>query len=125
MFFTRSTKEIGACGEKIAASFLKKHGYKIAAMNFLSAHGEIDIIAENKDFLVFAEVKSRKNSDENFKNYGLPSEAVTKKKQQHIIYTANFYLNKHPTKKAIRFDVIEVFLDEKSHVNHIEDAFRL
>lgn len=125
MLFGKSTREIGAKGEKIAASFLKKHGYKIVKKNFLSAHGEIDIIAESKDILVFAEVKSRKDSDENFKNYGLPAEAVDKRKQKHIIYTARCYLQRYPTDKAMRFDVIEVYFGKETKVNHIEDAFTL
>ena len=125
MFFGRTTKEIGNKGEKIAADYLKKQGYRIVSKNFVSAHGEIDIIAQNKDFLVFVEVKSRKNNEENFKNYGLPSEAVTKNKQKHIIFTAKIYLQQHHTDKALRFDVIEVYMDKNVKVNHIEDAFIL
>lgn len=125
MFFGKSTREIGAKGEKAAASFLKKNGYKIVKKNYLSAHGEIDIIAESKNFLVFVEVKSRKNSDENFKNYGLPAEAVDKSKQKHIIYTARCYLQRYPTDKAMRFDVIEVYFGKETKINHIEDAFIL
>lgn len=125
ILFGDSTKAIGAKGEKEAAKFLKKHGYKIVKKNYLSAHGEIDIIAESSDFLVFVEVKARKDSDENFKNYGLPAEAVDKSKQKHIIYTARCYLQRYPTDKAMRFDVIEVFLGEKTRINHIEDAFCL
>lgn len=123
MLFGKTTRDIGAYGEKIAAKHLKKCGYKIRAMNVSSAHGEIDIIAENKEFLVFVEVKARKDVAENFEKYGSPAEAVNKKKQEHILYTARIYLEKHPTKKAIRFDVIEVFLSEDTHVHHIEDAF--
>lgn len=125
MLFGKTTKEIGAKGEKIAAAYLKKHGYKIVAKNFSSRHGEIDIIAQNKDSLVFVEVKSRKNSEENFKNYGLPSEAVNKTKQKHIIFTAEIFLQRHPTDKTLRFDVIEVYLDKDIKINHIEDAFVL
>ena len=124
MFFKkRSTREIGAYGEKAAAKFLKKKGYKIKKMNFLSTHGEIDIIAENKNCLVFVEVKSRKNSEENFSKYGLPCEAVNREKQKHIVYTARHYLNLFPTKKEMRFDVIEVYLGDKIEINHIENAF--
>ncbi len=123
--FGKTTKDIGNKGEKIAALYLKKHGYKIVAKNFSSAHGEIDIIAQNKDFLVFVEVKARKNCEEYFKNYGLPSEAVNKSKQKHIIFTAEIYLQQNPTDKALRFDVIEVYLDKNVKVNHIEDAFVL
>ena len=121
MLFKKSTREIGADGEKIAARFLKKNGYKIKKMNFLSSHGEIDIIAENKYFLVFVEVKSRKDSAENFLNFGLPCEAVDKAKQKHIIYTARCYLQRFPTKKEMRFDVIEVYLGDEIKINHISD----
>lgn len=123
MLFGKTTRDIGRYGEKVAARYLKKHGYRIRAKNFLSKHGEIDIVAENKEFLAIVEVKARKDSPENFALYGLPSEAVTKKKQQHILYTARLYLEKHPTKKAIRFDVIEVYLGETATVRHIEAAF--
>lgn len=125
MFFGSTTKSIGDKGEKIAAKLLKKQGYKIVAKNFRCAHGEIDLIAENKEYIVFAEVKARKVSEDNFKNYGLPREAVTKKKQEHIIYTANIYLNKHPTDKSKRFDVIEVYLCKKPYAICIPDAFTL
>ena len=120
-----TTKSIGDKGERIAAKLLKKQGYKIVAKNFRCAHGEIDLIAENKEFLVFVEVKTRTESEENFKNYGLPRDAVTKKKQQHIIYTANIYLDKHPTDKSKRFDVIEVYLGKSPYAISISDAFTL
>ncbi len=123
MFFGKTTKDIGNYGEKLAAKFLKKKGYKIVAKNFLSAHGEIDIIAKNRHSFVFVEVKSRKDCQEYFDSYGLPRDAVTKTKQKHIIYTAKVYLNKHPTDKEIRFDVIEVYLGDKVRIEHFENAF--
>ena len=123
MFFGKTTKDIGAAGEKIAAKYLKKHGYTIRAKNFLCAHGEIDIVAETKSCLVFVEVKARADNEKRFAEYGLPCEAVTKTKQQHILYTARIYLAKHPTEKEIRFDVLEVYLGKEVRVNHIEDAF--
>lgn len=123
MFWGKTTKDIGAKGEKIAAEYLKKQGYKIVAKNVHSAHGEIDIIAEDRDFLVFAEVKARRDDPKRFADYGLPCEAVNKTKQQHILYTARVYLETHPTEKEIRFDVLEVYLGESARVNHIEDAF--
>lgn len=123
MLWGKTTKDIGRRGEKIAADYLKKHGYKIKAKNVFSAHGEIDIIAENKDFLVFVEVKARKDCPEYFEKFGLPGEAVNKLKQQHIIYTARIYFEKHPTEKEIRFDVIEVYLGDSAEVRHIENAF--
>ncbi len=125
MLFGNTTKAIGDRGEKEAAKLLKRQGYKILARNFRSLHGEIDIIASNGEFLVFVEVKARKESTSNFESYGFPSDAVTKEKQRHIIYTANIYIKKHPTSKAIRFDVIEVYLGNEIRMNHITDAFCL
>ena len=77
----------------------------------------------NDAHVVFVEVKSRKNSEENFSKYGLPCEAVNREKQKHIVYTARHYLNLFPTKKEMRFDVIEVYLGDKIEINHIENAF--
>lgn len=125
MFFGKNSKDIGAYGERIAASYLKKHRYKIVECNFHSAHGEIDIIAQNKEYLVFVEVKARRDDPKHFADYGLPCEAVNKTKQQHILYTARLYLEKHPCDKAVRFDVVEVYLSERPHVRHIENAFCL
>lgn len=119
----KNTRDIGAYGEKLAAKFLKKQGYKVVGRNFASAHGEIDLIAKKDGVLVFVEVKSRKDCKEFFDSYGMPCEAVTKKKQQNIIFTARIYLEKHPCDLEIRFDVIEVFLAEKNRINHIENAF--
>lgn len=125
MLWGKTTKDIGTEGENIAAKYLRKKGYKILAKNVRSAHGEIDIIAENKEFLIFVEVKTRQDNPEHFANYGLPCEAVNKSKQQHILYTANIYLQIHPSEKAIRLDVMEVYLGRRVRVNHIEDAFSL
>ena len=125
MFWGKTTKDIGTNGERIAANYLKRHGYKIITTNFRSAHGEIDIIAETKDSLIFAEVKARRDDPKRFSDYGLPCEAVNKTKQRHILYTARVYLETHPTEKFIRFDVLEIYLGTDARVNHIEDAFRL
>lgn len=119
------TKIIGDFGEKIAARYLKKRGYKILKRNYKTAHGEIDIICENQDFLVFVEVKSRKDVAENFEDYGLPRTAVTRKKQEHIVYSARQFLERFEAEKEIRFDVIEVYLGRTPRVCHIESAFHL
>ncbi len=125
MILPGSAAATGKKGEKLAAEYLRSQGYKILARNVRSAHGEIDIIAENREYLVFAEVKTRTENPEHFANYGRPAEAVNKQKQRHIIYTAEVFLQKHPVEKAARFDVIEVLLGAKVRFNHIEDAFRL
>ena len=75
---------VGMYGEKKAAVFLKRNRYKILERNF-SAHGkEIDIIAENKDFLIFCEVKTRITNDFLIKKYGRPADAVNYYKQRNI-----------------------------------------
>ena len=111
-------KLLGSVGEKTAVKFLKKKKYKILKTNQVTPFGEIDIIAKNGEYLVFLEVKARK--DERF---GTPREAVTEQKQRHIKNSAKFYIQKENLfDEKIRFDVIEVFL-ENGEVNHIENAF--
>ncbi len=126
MFERLTAKCIGDRGEAVAARYLKAHGYNIIAKNFRSAHGEIDLVAEDGDTLAFVEVKTRKDCAARFDDYGLPCEAVNAEKQRHILYTARIFLEKHPTDKYIRFDVVEVYRREDgkgARVNHIESAF--
>lgn len=98
-----SKRDIGKKGEKIAIDYLKQQDYKIITQNYNSKVGEIDIIAQEKETLVFIEVKYRSNI-----NYGLPSEAINYRKIQHICRTAQWYLNQHKWDKDVRFDVIEI-----------------
>lgn len=119
-------KVTGNLGEKIAIDFMSKSGYKIIDKNFRSKIGEIDIIALDKNNIVFVEVKTRTST-----KYGLPSEAVNSYKQSKIIKAAELYLtlNKKFKNLSIRFDVIEVFLDPYTYaldkINHIVNAFTL
>jgi putative endonuclease len=117
-------KLTGQCGEDAAASFLKKSGFKIIERNYKNKIGEIDIIAKDKENLVFVEVKTRSSN-----KFGTPAEAVTYYKKQKIVNTAKFYLMKNQTELNIRFDIIEVygkfdgerFLFE--NINHLEHVF--
>ena len=109
-------KLLGRAGEKLAVDFLKKKGFKILKTNYKTVVGEIDIIAQDKDYIVFIEVKTR-SSD----NYGVPSEAVDRKKQEKYYKTATFYLQKEKKTDAnCRFDVVEI---ENGQINHIFNAF--
>ena len=83
-------KEFGNTGEDIATEYLKKQGYIILERNFYCKQGEIDIIAKDKNEVVFVEVKSRSDV-----GYGLPSEAVTKQKIKHLCRTARYFLYKN------------------------------
>jgi putative endonuclease len=112
----------GKIGEDHAADLLIQKGYQIIERNYHSRFGEIDIIAQNKDYLVFIEVKTR---DENYSVS--PLEAVTAGKQKKLYKTALLYLQSHPTKLQPRFDVIGITTKDSNFaiksVEHIENAF--
>ena len=80
-------KERGKQGEEIATQYLTKKGYQILERNFYARKGEIDIIAKEKQEIVFVEVKTRSNHQ-----YGNPAEAVDSHKIHHIYDTAKYYL---------------------------------
>ncbi len=117
-------KITGKCGEDAAADFLKNKKYKIVKRNYKNKIGEIDIIAEDKDEIIFVEVKTRSSFE-----FGTPAQAVNYHKKRKIANTAEYYLMENPTEKNIRFDVIEVFakmtgeIFELDEINHIEGAF--
>ena len=93
-------RDVGAAGERFAAALYRKAGYAVAACNYACRFGEIDIICENAEYIVFAEVKARDLS-----SAYLPREAVTPQKQRRIIRSAEHYLMQNP-----RFDVVELTL---------------
>lgn len=113
-------KEIGNLGENIAEDYLKRKGYVILDKNFECRQGEIDIIALDKKEIVFIEVKTRTSN-----KYGVPSEAVNKTKQQHMLQTIKYYLYiRNLSEEFIRIDVIEVYIKDNIYkVNHIKQAF--
>ena len=110
---------LGQKGEELAAEHLKKAGFKILFRNWKWGKNEIDIIAEKKDLIIFAEVKTRKDD---FQMH--PVTAVTKEKQKSIIRAADGYLQKFKVDKESRFDVITVINKGESYeIDHIENAF--
>jgi len=113
---------LGHWGEEQAARFLRKKGYRIIAMNFSCRMGEIDIIASKKSYIVFVEVKLRKNA-----GFAQAREYVSRAKQERIKITAMMWLGRNETELQPRFDVIEIYAPEgaggKLTINHIEDAF--
>ena len=116
------TKLVGRWGEQTAAEYLKKKKYTVVGLNYSCRLGEIDVIAENREYVVFVEVKLRKNSD-----FAEAREFVTCSKQERIKKTAAVWLSHNPTEKQPRFDVIEIYAPEgrsgRYSINHIEDAF--
>lgn len=115
-------KDLGSFGENKAAQYLRRHGYKIVTSNYSCRFGEIDIIASRKDYIVFVEVKLRKNS-----NFAEAREFVTYSKQQRILKTAQLWLSVNDCQLQPRFDVIEVYAPRGAFgtvsINHIENAF--
>ena len=117
-------KIIGDLGEDYAAGYLaKKKRCKILERNYRIGRGEVDIIAEKGEYIIFVEVKTRFDNE-----YGTPAEAVTPAKQERIMGVAASYLARYDGKSA-RFDIIEIIgkvvkdkLKVKS-INHIENAF--
>lgn len=110
-------KELGNMGEQIAVEYLEKNKYEIVTRNFYSKQGEIDIIAKDKEEIVFIEVKTRSSI-----NFGKPAEAVNYIKQKHMYKTAMYFLYRRKMlDTTVRFDVIEVLIkDGKFNVRHIK-----
>ena len=118
-----TTKILGAWGETLAAQYLQKKRYRLEAAGYRCKYGEIDLIVSNRKYLVFVEVKLRKNAD-----FAAAREFVNRAKQDRIRTTASLYLSQYPTKLQPRFDVIEIYAQDgmdtiRPVINHLEDAF--
>lgn len=114
-----SHKAIGYWGEEIAANYLTSKGYRILARNWQSHHLEIDIIAEDDQFLIFFEVKQRSSN-----YYGSPENFVDKQKQKRIIKAANHFIQRFNKKKEARFDIISILSTPNGNIiKHIPNAF--
>ncbi len=146
MFFRKKIKEerktplsdektvtVGRLGEDAAVDFLKKNGYTVIERNFRAGKNEIDIIAADKRYIVFVEVKARTHKSEGDMPFGRPAAAVTYEKQKRILAAARDYIRDHDLKgRQPRIDVIEIFLSpapkfastrEVTKINHIVNAF--
>lgn len=114
---------VGAWGEAVAAEYLRKRHYHVIATGYRCCYGEIDLIVQNRRFLVFVEVKLR-SSD----RFAQAREFVDLRKQERLRATASLYLDQFPTELQPRFDVIEIYAPEgtatkRPHIIHLEDAF--
>lgn len=118
------SKSRGDQGEEIAVRCLLCKGYRILKRNYRSRFGEIDIIAANDQYIVFVEVKLRREA-----SMVSPVEAVTRAKQNKVIQTALCYLAKFPTELQPRFDIIEIWKPLREQGGYrfrmIENAFSL
>lgn len=113
----KNNRQIGSKYEQLAADYLKKQGYCIVERNYYTPYGEIDIIAQQDEVLVFVEIKYRSN-----RRYGAATDAVDHRKQWRISKSAMYYYAYHgyEEQRPCRFDVITV---QGSAVTHIQDAF--
>ena len=113
-----STKWAGNQGERIACQYLVSKGFTILERNWRSRHLELDIICRNADFLVFVEVKYRKNV-----RFGDPVEFITAQKMQNLSDAAAMYIEQADYKGFIRFDIIGIRPDRGDHfkIRHLED----
>ena len=114
----------GAWGERLAAEYLAKTRYKLVAANYRCRFGELDLVVRNRTYLVFVEVKLRKNAA-----FAMAREYVDVHKQEKLRTTASLFLSQNPTKLQPRFDVIEIYAPEGERtlhpeINHLEDAFQ-
>lgn len=114
---------VGAWGEAQAAAYLEKKRYKLITANYRCRYGEIDLIVANRKYLVFVEVKLRRND-----RFANAYEFVDAHKQERLRTTAALYLSQNPTTLQPRFDVIEIYAPEgtatvKPKIHHMEGAF--
>ena len=119
-----TNKLTGAWGEALAAEYLRKKHYRIVASGYRCRFGEIDLIVQNRKFLVFVEVKLRKSG-----SFASAHEYVDRRKQDKQRITASMYLSQNPTNLQPRFDVIEIYAPEgmetsRPEIHHLEDAFQ-
>ncbi len=115
----------GKRGEDAASRYLRRRGYKIIDRNLRIRHKELDIIAENKEYIVFVEVKTHSGKRSDDGSFGSPAHAVNRKKRENTISCARSYLSSHPCQKQPRIDVIEVWLGGIfPKVNHIVNAVK-
>jgi putative endonuclease len=119
---SKRKQEIGKKGETVAVRYLKKQGYRIVEQNYRSKVGEIDIIARDKQSLVFVEVKTRSS-----RSFGSPKWAITPKKQKAISMAALYYLKMtNQNDVDARFDVVSILLQgEDTQIELVRNAFDL
>ncbi|GAF04787.1 YraN family protein [Saccharicrinis fermentans] len=111
--------ELGKEGEQAAANYLTDKGYKILEQNWRYKHKEIDLIAQNEELLVIAEIKTRSTEE-----WEHPEESITKSKIRFLVDATEAYILEHDIDLEVRFDVISVVPENRGwKIDHIEEAF--
>ncbi len=105
----------GDWGEKVAVNYLMKQGYQILDRNYKTKLGELDIVAKERDIIVFVEVKTRSS-----RSFGLPQEAVNFKKQNKIMRMAMQYLQNRDLRGTWRIDVVGIVMSKNRRVENID-----
>ena len=111
----RQRQKIGELGEEKAVELLMDEGYKIIERNNQNKYGEIDIVALEKDKIVFVEVRSKTGMD-----FGLPEETINYRKRKKMIKNAKRYINYKDLDNRYRLDVIGVVFNKKKEVERIK-----
>ncbi len=111
--------ETGKQGEEFAAEYLKKQGFNILERNWRIGHYELDLVAQEGDSIVVAEVKTRTSL-----YGGDPEISVNRMKQKTLIKAANAYVVRYGINLPVRFDIISILIKGEQHfIHHIRDAF--
>jgi len=112
-------RNLGKKGEEISVDFLKGKGYKILKRNYRFGHKEIDVVAKDKNAIVFVEVKTGRS-----KKFGEPFEKVDSAKQKKLIQAAKAFIQENEIQGCdFRFDVVSVDLKGDKRIEHIRNAF--
>lgn len=114
----------GSWGEQLAARYLRRRGYRLVAANYRCRFGEIDLIVKNRTYIVFVEVKLRRDD-----HFARAAEFVDSRKQARLRATAGLWLSLNETALQPRFDVVEIYAPQgaetrRPQINHLEDAFQ-
>jgi putative endonuclease len=110
----------GSAAEDLAMEHLLKQGLRLIERNFRTRAGEIDLIMQQGNTLVFVEVRFRQSC-----HYGSPAETVTAHKQQRLIHTAAHYLQRHRLDLPCRFDIVAISGSRQERIEWVQDAFQL
>jgi putative endonuclease len=108
-------KRLGQRGEGLAAAYLEKRGYVVRERNWRCLAGEMDIVAEDGDCLVFVEVRTRRG-----RKYGSPEESVTRAKQAKLVEVAQTYLQEHGWDGDWRIDVVAVEMTSRGKLLRVD-----
>ena len=119
----QESRLLGRWGETLAAEYLRRRGFSILGAGWRCRFGEIDLIAADKNYLCFVEVKLRKSAA-----YGTAGAFVDRRKQEKLRLTAQMYLSEHPTDLQPRFDVVEIYAPlgmetQRPDIHLLENAF--